>query len=451
MRNMKSWAVSFVFVLSSCSHQPLTGDLVNRNDAGIKLDAQFDFSDLRALELQIQNFGSLAHSSNQDKLVRMLVAFRKIKENLSANQIQIPPRSKIKIQLMSFCASPQKAVPSTNEVFRWVAGSTGVPLERPVVQYFNRAGLEKHQLVQELLWNLANRTFYEDYPKNLQKVLSEVSPSASIMLPSKLKSEVANKIIPEEIRESADLLEGKYYSYADFSNEIASKKSKVQRLPEDMVSKIPKSNLMASTESYGYSSQTISFYNSTDRAESIGLENLYLQPVREDVQPIILASVVPNLDEVQKLLEKAALKMLGYWGSKYPTLTEEEKKLVKQKPIQAAIAYYYSIVAENKSESIFPGTSLNGEADAFRHYVWSGMLVRELGESEARKFLMAHEANPLQPFSEKEMDIFNNEKGILAAKDFLKNGSFESEKLFERAKKEISESLLKILNPRKPQ
>ncbi|MBK8203543.1 MAG: hypothetical protein IPK68_14865 [Bdellovibrionales bacterium] len=206
---------------------------------------------------------------------------------------------------------------------------------------------------------------------------------------------------------------------------------------------------MASTESQGYRSQTITFYNSSDRTESIHLENVYLQPIREDVQPLILVSVIPKLDEIQKLLEKAALKLLGYAGSQYPTLNQDERKLVKQKPIQAAIAFYYSRVAENMSEAAFPGTSINGEADAFRHYAWSGLLVRDIGELDAREFLQAHEAAPHQPPAERAMDLFNNEKGISDAKELLKNGDFEDQTLFERAKKEIYEGQLRILNPTK--
>jgi hypothetical protein len=449
MKMMKSYCMSFLFILSSCSHQPVTGDLILRGKAGLNFDKQFDFSDPEILGQQIQKFGSLASFSNQEKLVRMLVAFQKFKENLSKNELQFLPHTQTKIQLLSFCASPHKAIPERNEVFRWAVGGTGISLEKPVIQYFIQAGSEKQESIQELLWNLANKTYYEDYPEGLQKILNKISPSAKIGLPSKLKNEVIDKIVPQEVRDSTELIEGKYYSYIGFANEIRSKKSKFQRLPDDMISKIPESNLMASTESKGYRSQTITFYNSSDRTESIHLENVYLQPIREDVQPLILVSVIPKLDEIQKLLEKAALKLLGYAGSQYPTLNQDERRLVKQKPIQAAIAFYYSRVAENMSEAAFPGTSINGETDAFRHYAWSGLLVRDIGELDAREFLQAHEAAPHQPPAERAMDLFNNEKGISDAKELLKNGDFEDQTLFERAKREIYKGQLRILNPAK--
>ena len=43
------------------------------------------------------------------------------------------------------------------------------------------------------------------------------------------------------------------------------------------------------------------------------------------------------------------------------------------------------------------------------------------------------------------MDIFNNEKGIKAATDLLKNRNFEDSELFKQAEKEITQGNLKIL------
>ncbi len=89
------------------------------------------------------------------------------------------------------------------------------------------------------------------------------------------------------------------------------------------------------------------------------------------------------------------------------------------------------------------------EWPAFRHYVWSGLITRDLNESSAREFLNAHEENPRQPRIEKEMDEYNNERGILAAKKLLTTGAFEDEKLFQKAAEEISKSNLRILNDAK--
>lgn len=80
-------------------------------------------------------------------------------------------------------------------------------------------------------------------------------------------------------------------------------------------------------------------------------------------------------------------------------------------------AFIQKTRAEWSSGRNFPEQGLNDEGDAFRHFIWAGLLTKELGTEKAKDFLNAHEANPLQPESERDMDKFNNEKGHLAAQN----------------------------------
>ena len=75
-----------------------------------------------------------------------------------------------------------------------------------------------------------------------------------------------------------------------------------------------------------------------------------------------------------------------------------------------------------------------------------GNLIRDLGESTARKFLDAHELAPRQPADEKAMDEFNNEAGIRAATALLKIKNFEDSEFFDLAADEIRKGNLKIIN-----
>jgi hypothetical protein len=212
------------------------------------------------------------------------------------------------------------------------------------------------------------------------------------------------------------------------------------------VSKLPETDISATTSSRGYESQIITFYNSTNNIGIFKTTSYYLKPIRDDVQPIILASVFPYENEIQKILEESALKLLGYLGSQYPTLNPSEKALVKQNPIEAAITFYDAFLAERNGDRFFPSSGQNGASDSFRHFAWAGLLTRDLGEETARKFLNAHELNSSQPSEEKAMDEFNNERGILAANQFLKRGNFENAELYEKATEEVKSGKLRILN-----
>ncbi len=50
--------------------------------------------------------------------------------------------------------------------------------------------------------------------------------------------------------------------------------------------------------------------------------------------------------------------------------------------------------------------------DAFRHFVWSGFITHEIGHEKAKEYLDAHEDFPENNSAAKEMDLFNNGKGI---------------------------------------
>lgn len=133
-------------------------------------------------------------------------------------------------------------------------------------------------------------------------------------------------------------------------------------------------------------------------------------------------------------------------GSQYPTLNRDEKELVKERPLEAAIVFYNALIAEHKAEELYPNSKPNGESDAFRHYVWSGLLVRDVGEDSARLFLDAHETTPGQSAAEKAMDQFNNERGIQAAKTLLQKEYFDTFAILEKAKRDLENSKLRVLS-----
>lgn len=94
-------------------------------------------------------------------------------------------------------------------------------------------------------------------------------------------------------------------------------------------------------------------------------------------------------------------------------LTEDEIAFCKVNPVNCAIAYKQSWKAENICLDIYTFSDMNDESDACRHYVWSILLSREIGDKDAEIVLNAHENNPLEPKNEQGMDLANNRLGLL--------------------------------------
>ncbi len=436
----------FLFATTSCSHKQIAGEFIFREQQlYLKQKHEFDFSNAQAVKNQIQKLGPLNKYDVQETFVRLLVAFTVLKRSLTSNEIQTLPNSSTKVTLSSFCASPNKAIPKNNEIFKWITGSSKIPLAKSVISYFSQSESKEQKTTQELLWNLANGTYYEDYPEKLRTILNRISPTARLTLPSRMKDRISRQVIPENVRELVGLAEGAYHSFEDFHAYVSRNNSKESLPLNYLASKIPNTEILAITSSNGYESQVIDFHNLSDKKLLIKLEDFFLDPARADVQPIILSSVIPQIDEIQKILEEYALKLLGYLGSKYPTLNSSEKELVKQNGIEAAIVFYNAMVAERNGEKFFPDSSINGRSDAFRHFVWAGLMVRDIGDAKARKYLEAHETSPGQSTEEREMDTYNNERGVGAGVEMNKNNGFENQELFDRAIKEIRERKLRIL------
>lgn len=131
----------------------------------------------------------------------------------------------------------------------------------------------------------------------------------------------------------------------------------------------------------------------------------------------------------------------------YPGLTPSEKKLIEKNPEEALITFIQKARAEWSSKQNFPEQEFNDEGDAFRHFIWSGLLVKELGEDKAKEFLNAHEVNPLQPDSERNMDQFNNEKGIQSAQKLILNKNWSVENLEKLGLDFLRSKNLKVLRP----
>lgn len=134
----------------------------------------------------------------------------------------------------------------------------------------------------------------------------------------------------------------------------------------------------------------------------------------------------------------------------YPGLTSKEKALIDKYPKEALIVFIQKMHAEISSTRQFPIQKSDDEGDAFRHYIWAGLLTKELGADLAQMFLDAHEENSLQSNEEKSMDLANNRGGILAAQKLQKSNKLDLENLEKQALEDLKEKKLIVINPGLP-
>ena len=96
----------------------------------------------------------------------------------------------------------------------------------------------------------------------------------------------------------------------------------------------------------------------------------------------------------------------------WKTLTQAEKKLIKQNWIEAYHIFKNRKVAEDTTRQKFNRNGLNDKSDAFRHAYYNVINAKLVGVDIAKLFSDAHESEtPIRFIKEKRMDLFNNNIG----------------------------------------
>jgi len=80
-----------------------------------------------------------------------------------------------------------------------------------------------------------------------------------------------------------------------------------------------------------------------------------------------------------------------------------------------------------------------------RHFVWAALLTNRLGVEKTKKFLDAHENNPVQPSSEKAMDLANNRAGILVTLKLREKNVFNVDNIKKEAITSLRDKSLVVL------
>ena len=99
-------------------------------------------------------------------------------------------------------------------------------------------------------------------------------------------------------------------------------------------------------------------------------------------------------------------------GSLYMNSTDGEKEFLHHHPVDAIQIAWNKEKAFDETVRRFGHNGHNDASDAFRHCFWSALLMRDIGEADAREFTTLHESSPLNPPNEKAMDLHNNSVGI---------------------------------------
>lgn len=321
--------IAIIVVQTSCATTPLlTSKKVSKHnlDSQIKkyLTESKSIND-KTIRIKIKQFkkalakGNL--SNDEWKLHdELLNAYINLKNRIGT-KILVPPNTKIVIPFETYCLNSSKAAPDEREIYHWQKDSPGIPYYKDLLKLRRENQITSSEL-QTLLWNLQNETRWDNYSDRLKAVLQKIDPQASIKLPSEIKDHTKS-IITDSIlglpgvssaSDAYDIVKGKYYQFEDFKRSIENITSKYELGEYDNLTQIPGTNLYSQSDSEGFHSQTIIFFNTTDQGEELNIEDYYLAPEREDVQRIGLNPKEPTEQDLFNELENVLYQDMARLG-----------------------------------------------------------------------------------------------------------------------------------------
>jgi hypothetical protein len=187
---------------------------------------------------------------------------------------------------------PRKAVPSEQEVFDWQRQLPDIKYYQEILEARRNAQISQDE-TQELIWNLQNKTRWDEYPARLKAVLLKIDSNAAMILPSALKDQAKSFVEDavlgftglQDVVDKVKFVEGQYYSLSDFKSSLESLRSNQNIADDNELTEIPGASLFSQSQSDSYRKQKLIIFNPADQPQRLDLRDYYLAPKRTDVQP----------------------------------------------------------------------------------------------------------------------------------------------------------------------
>ena len=126
-------------------------------------------------------------------------------------------------------------------------------------------------------------------------------------------------------------------------------------------------------------------------------------------------------------------------------LTADELLLIGKHPKEALLVYQAKDTAQDAVKRYFSTDIPDSESDAFRHFIWSAVLRKELGRNLASDFLNAHEAGNSSDDPGTKMDKSNNQAGMNSSEKLEREKRWNEKNLEEEGIKLLKGKSLTVL------
>lgn len=416
------------FVLIGCVSGPVTTQINTKKNPVVSAPKEFQ-SPYQAIDnfLEVTTTNKDLKKQKDGSLNSLLSRQNAIAREFQASgKLRLQPGASYEFDLESFCvhAGVERPVNGDGLFLGDIEGPAKSWLPA-ILQKYKEKGISQEE-TQLLIWSLLSKFKFDELTPKSQANLIKIFPDAAIRFGNSYFEDQAKDILLSQL--SPELLSAKneFERYQELLQDSQLKYAEVEKVlsPYSTRNNSIDVGWLKHADGYyihlqatGYTQVHIKIYAPVD----IKL-NTYFIPTNYIAIPGQGQRLAFSFAVIDRYADKFNQKFKDSFG-----ITTPEANFIDKYPLDAYKIYQAAEKALRESWKL-PSTRnyQDDNTDAYRHFVWSGLVAKEIGPEKAREYLYAHEEYQENNLDSKRMDIFNNEKGIQYAKNY-KGNDFEND------------------------
>jgi hypothetical protein len=352
-----------------------------------------------------------------------------------SGKLRLQPGYSYEFDLESFCvnAGIERPVKGDGLFVGDIQGAAKSWL--PIILRNHKAKGISQEDAQVLIWSLLSKTRFDQLSAENQKNLLRIFPDAPVRFGNSVFEEQATdfllsqvppefRSVKEQLDKYQELLQDRQLNFSEIEQVLSPLSSRTEAVDVGWLKH--EDGYYIHLQANGYQQVHVKIY-----APEGTKMNTYFEPTKIIALPGQGQRLALSANVIDRYKDKGNQFIKDKMG-----VSAKEALFILKHPLDAFQIYQTAQKAIETTWSHLK-SSHNYEddnTDAFRHFVWSGLMTHEIGHERAKEYLDAHEDFPENNPAAKAMDLFNNGKGIEYSRNY--NGeSFEKDLVQEGMKK----------------
>lgn len=414
-----SSAVAFLDCVGCVSTGPVTTEIDTRRYPIVQRPSEFQssfealnkFSEI--LSQTLSDSKSILHLA-KDSFKALLDHQVDIDTELkNTNQLLLKPGHSYEFDLESFCVHAGVERPVSGDGL-FLGAINGSPIKwlPQILEKYKSKGISQND-TQILIWSLLSGARFNELSLENRSNLVKIFPDAATRFGSSLIEDSAKAYlmsqVPSEVLSVRDkfddfkyLLKHTQNQFAEIEKVLSPESSRQKTIPVGWLKH--EDGYFLQLKSGSYQKIHVQIYAPENiRASTYFVPSKYVALPGQGQGLALSGNVIAkSYDDVGRFFKRSS------------GISLKEAAFISKHPMDAVYIYQAAEIALNSTWNHFKSSNHfeDDHTDAFRHFVWSGLVTYKIGSTKAREYLEAHEDFQGNNIRAKEMDLFNNNQGI---------------------------------------